>query len=74
MVIAPSVTPRVAAAGASLVFLPPVAEMERIIDADQQLHAGHCVDRPRHTQQVDYFYYEHDIRAKEIPAGVERAG
>ena len=54
--------------------LPPVAEMERIIDADQQLHAGHCVDRPRHTQQVDYFYYEHDIRAKEIPAGVERAG
>lgn len=47
--------------------------MERVIDADQQLHAGHCTDRPRHTQQVDYFVYEHDIRKKEIPAGMARA-
>jgi hypothetical protein len=47
--------------------------MERVIDADQQLHAGHCTDRARHTQQVDYFYYEHDIRTKEIPAGIKRA-
>lgn len=53
--------------------LPPVAEMERVIDADQQLHAGHCTNRARHTQQVDYFYYEHDIRTKEIPAGTKRA-
>lgn len=53
--------------------LPPVDEMERVIDADQQLHAGHCTDRPRHTQQVDYFYYEHDVRTKEIPAGLKRA-
>ncbi|MDY6995613.1 MAG: NAD(P)-binding domain-containing protein [Actinomycetota bacterium] len=53
--------------------LPPVDEMERVIDADQQLHAGHCTDRPRHTQQVDYFVYEHDLRTREIPAGRERA-
>jgi len=53
--------------------LPSVSEMERVIDADQQLHAGHCTDRPRHTQQVDYFYYEHDIRARELPAGMRRA-
>ncbi|CDO27427.1 dimethylaniline monooxygenase [Mycolicibacterium vulneris] len=53
--------------------LPPVAEMEHVIDADQQLHGGHCTDRPRHTQQVDYFYYEHDIRTRELPAGAERA-
>ena len=53
--------------------LPPVAEMERVIDADQQLHAGHCTDRPRHTQQVDYFIYEHDLRVRELPAGAERA-
>ncbi len=53
--------------------LPPVSEMERVIDADQQLHAGHCTNRARHTQQVDYFYYEHDIRTKEIPAGMKRA-
>ncbi|WP_232065026.1 flavin-containing monooxygenase [Mycobacterium cookii] len=53
--------------------LPSVAEMERVIDSDQQLHTGHCTDRPRHTQQVDYFYYEHDIRARELPAGIKRA-
>lgn len=53
--------------------LPSVAEMERVIDADQQLHGGHCTDRPRHTQQVDYFYYEHDIRTRELPEGARRA-
>ncbi|MGE2734516.1 flavin-containing monooxygenase [Mycolicibacterium vaccae] len=53
--------------------LPSVDEMERMIDADQQLHAGHCTDRPRHTQQVDYFVYEHDIRTRELPAGLRRA-
>lgn len=53
--------------------LPPVGEMEKVIDADQRLHAGHCTDRPRHTQQVDYFYYEHDIRTRELPAGMRRA-
>jgi cation diffusion facilitator CzcD-associated flavoprotein CzcO len=53
--------------------LPSIEEMERAIDADQQLHAGHCLDRPRHTQQVDYFYYEHDLRKRELPAGAKRA-
>ena len=53
--------------------LPPSDEMERVIDADQQLHAGHCTDRPRHTQQVDFFVYEHDLRKREIPAGLKRA-
>ena len=53
--------------------LPPVDEMERTIEADQQLHSGHCTDRPRHTQQVDYFIYEHDLRRREIPGG-HRAG
>ncbi|MCV7064276.1 NAD(P)-binding domain-containing protein [Mycolicibacterium vaccae] len=53
--------------------LPPVDEMERTIDADQHLHAGHCTDRPRHTQQVDYFVYEHDLLKREIPAGMTRA-
>lgn len=56
-------------------YAPPGrAEMERVIDADQRLHSGHCTDRPRHTQQVDYFIYEHDIRTRELPAGHRRAG
>ena len=62
-----------AAYAAGRYALPGVDDMERVIDADQQLHAGHCTDRARHTQQVDYFYYEHDIRTKEIPAGIKRA-
>lgn len=53
--------------------LPSVDEMERTIDADQRLHAGHCTDRPRHTQQVDYYVYEHDLRKRELPAGLRRA-
>ena len=52
---------------------PPVAEMERVIDADQKKYVGHCVDRPRHTQQLDYFLYEHNMRTKEIPEGLKRA-
>ncbi len=31
-------------------------------------YIGHVLDRPRHTQQVDYFIYEHDMRTKEIPS------
>lgn len=52
--------------------LPDPTEMERVIDADQQRYTGHVLDRPRHTQQLDYFVYEHDLRAKELPAGVAR--
>ena len=53
--------------------LPDPEEMERVIDADHQLYLGHVTDRPRHTQQVDYFVYEHDLRARELPAGRARA-
>ena len=47
--------------------------MERVIDEDDAKFIGHVTDQPRHTQQVDYFIYEHDLRAKEIPAGLARA-
>lgn len=53
--------------------LPPVSVMEQVIDADQRLYTGHCTDRPRHTQQVDFFHYEHDLRKRELPAGFKRA-
>ncbi len=53
--------------------LPSEGEMERIIDADQRRYTGHCTDSARHTQQVDYFYYEHDLRTRELPAGRKRA-
>jgi cation diffusion facilitator CzcD-associated flavoprotein CzcO len=53
--------------------LPSVGEMERVIDADQELYTGHCTTSARHTQQVDFFHYEHDMRVRELPAGRKRA-
>ncbi len=52
---------------------PPVPEMERVIDADQARFTGHMVPSARHTQQLDYFIYEHDLRTREVPEGRERA-
>ncbi|HJQ05795.1 MAG TPA: NAD(P)-binding domain-containing protein [Nocardioides sp.] len=52
---------------------PSEAEMERVIDEDTHKYTAHMVQRPRHTQQLDYFLYEHDLRVKEIPAGIARA-
>ena len=53
--------------------LPSPEVMEEVIASDQQKYTGHMLDRPRHTQQVDYFIYEHDMRTKELPEGSVRA-
>ncbi|WKG11825.1 NAD(P)-binding domain-containing protein [Nocardia sp. PE-7] len=53
--------------------LPAPQRMREVIVADQQRYTGHMLDRPRHTQQVDYFLYEHDMRTRELPAGAQRA-
>ncbi|WP_207840504.1 flavin-containing monooxygenase [Williamsia soli] len=53
--------------------LPSQEVMEEVIISDQQKYTGHMLDRPRHTQQVDYFIYEHDLRTKELQAGMDRA-
>lgn len=53
--------------------LPPIGEMHAVIDAEHRKYTGHMLDRPRHTQQLDYFLYEHDMRTREIPQGAQRA-
>ncbi|MGV9669100.1 MULTISPECIES: flavin-containing monooxygenase [unclassified Gordonia (in: high G+C Gram-positive bacteria)] len=53
--------------------LPPEDEMRRVIDDDTHFYTGHMLDRPRHTQQLDHYLYEHNMRTKEIPQGRERA-
>ncbi|AXB43358.1 flavin-containing monooxygenase [Amycolatopsis albispora] len=53
--------------------LPGEQEMRRVIAEDERRFVAHFADRPRHTQQVDYFIYEHDIRTRELPAGRRRA-
>ena len=47
--------------------------MEETIRRDQQIHSGAYTDRPRHTMQIEWYTYEHDIWTREIPAGRERA-
>lgn len=53
--------------------LPSAPEMRRVITADMRKYTGHMLDTPRHTQQLDYFLYEHDMRTREIPQGARRA-
>ncbi|ORW09447.1 flavin-containing monooxygenase [Mycolicibacter longobardus] len=53
--------------------LPSPAEMRRVIEADMRKYTGHMLDTPRHTQQLDFFLYEHDMRTAEIPRGAHRA-
>jgi cation diffusion facilitator CzcD-associated flavoprotein CzcO len=53
--------------------LPAVGEMEETIRRDHERHSGSVVDRPRHTMQIDWYLYEHEIWNREIPAGRERA-
>jgi cation diffusion facilitator CzcD-associated flavoprotein CzcO len=53
--------------------LPSEAEMEETIRRDQAKHSGHFAERPRHTMQVEWYSYEHDIWNREIPAGRDRA-
>ena len=62
-----------AAYAAGLYRLPPTAEMQRVITEDERRFIGHMVPTARHTQQVDYFIYEHDLRTRELPAGRGRA-
>ncbi len=55
-------------------YRPPSAEvMERVITADEKMYLGHVLDRPRHTQQVDFFDYERQLRVRELPEGRRRA-
>ena len=53
--------------------LPGVAEMEETIRRDQSIHTADFADRPRHTMEIEWYSYEHDIWNREIPAGRERA-
>ena len=64
---------RLAAAYLAGTYRPPAeAEMHRTIAADQRKYVGHFADKPRHTQQVDYYDYERNMRKRELPAGRRR--
>ena len=53
--------------------LPPIREMEQTIHRDEEFHNGAYTDRPRHTMEIEWYSYEHDLWHREMPAGRERA-
>jgi thioredoxin reductase len=52
---------------------PPVPEMEAEIVRDEALHTGHFVNKPRHTMQLEWYTFEHELKTRTIPAGQARA-
>ena len=53
--------------------LPAGAEMEETIRRDEVIHNGAYTSRPRHTMEIEWYTYEHDLWNREMPAGRERA-
>lgn len=53
--------------------LPSQADMEKSIRDDEAKFVKHYNNRPRHTMQVDYYLYEHDLKKRVIPEGEKRA-
>jgi cation diffusion facilitator CzcD-associated flavoprotein CzcO len=52
---------------------PSQIEMEHEMRRDEKRYLKHYASRPRHTMQLDYYVYEHDLRKRVIPEGQERA-
>ena len=63
----------IAAYAAGEYLLPAPAVMEQVITADEEFYLGQVLDRPRHTQQVDFYHYERQLRTRELPEGRQRA-
>ena len=53
--------------------LPSPTQMERSIAEDEAKFVKHYSSRPRHTMQVDFYLYEHDLRTRVVPEGEARA-
>jgi cation diffusion facilitator CzcD-associated flavoprotein CzcO len=52
---------------------PSDADMHAEIPRDEAFHTGHFVAKPRHTMQVDWYAFEHELKTRSIPAGQARA-
>jgi cation diffusion facilitator CzcD-associated flavoprotein CzcO len=52
---------------------PPEGEMEAEIRRDEAFHKGHFTDKPRHTMQLEWYAFEHELKTRSIPAGQARA-
>src|SRR6202043_1002145 len=52
---------------------PPQREMEEEIRRDEAFHTAHFVNKPRHTMQLEWYGFEHELHMRSIPAGQTRA-
>ena len=52
---------------------PPREEMEQEIVRDEAFHTGHFIDKPRHTMQLEWYGFQHELKTRSIPAGQARA-
>ena len=52
---------------------PPEDEMREEIRRDEEFHTGHFLDKPRHTMQLEWYGYAHELKTRSIPAGQARA-
>jgi cation diffusion facilitator CzcD-associated flavoprotein CzcO len=52
---------------------PAPAEMDEEIRRDEAFHTGHFTDKPRHTMQLEWYAFQHELLTRSIPAGRERA-
>ena len=40
---------------------------------DEEFHTGHFTNKPRHTIQVEWYAFQHELLTRSIPAGQARA-
>jgi thioredoxin reductase len=52
---------------------PREAEMVQEIRRDEAFHTGHFLNKPRHTMQLEWYAFEHELKTRSIPAGQTRA-
>jgi hypothetical protein len=52
---------------------PSPTEMEHEIARDEAFHNGHFINKPRHTMQLEWYAYQHELNTRSIPAGQQRA-
>jgi hypothetical protein len=47
--------------------------MAEEIRRDEAFHTGHFLNKPRHTMQLEWYAFEHELKTRSIPAGQARA-
>ena len=52
---------------------PAESEMHAEIRRDEAFHTAHFINKPRHTMQLEWYAFEHELKTRSIPAGQARA-